>query len=279
MFTINAQKPKQSQPIPPPQLQAKRGQKVHGTAWSQSLCFVGLGLIYLQAKQKRIRDRYGDQDDEERELKLAILGVSCHVYDHNVHQLQSDSLLHSTQSSGVPKEQKKGKKGGGKGKKKSFDVVQSSNPKQKYHQQRDKGEKNTPSSQVDKQHKQKAPLLVTVPKTLDSQLLQTQSDLSASDQIQESELGEKVEIVSELGATISDDTEDKETESMDGISTKEGNQSIQKHTERKVAEMFVTADESKLEDNHQLSKSPPDSEHEQETTAQVLLINIHPMCE
>ena len=39
----------------------------------------------LQAKQRRIRDRYGDQDEDERQLKLTILGVSlfgntAHLY-------------------------------------------------------------------------------------------------------------------------------------------------------------------------------------------------------
>ena len=170
-----------------------------------------------------------------------------------------------------PKEQKKGKKGGGKGKKKSFDVVQSSNPKQKYHQQRDKSEKSTPSSLVDKQHKQKAPLLVTVPETVDGPLFQPQSDLPASDQMQESELCEEGEIVSELGTAVGDGIEDKEAESVDGTSSKEGDQLIQKHTESKETELLVTADESKLEGNHPLSRSPPDTEQEQEATAQVFL--------
>ena len=150
-------------------------------------------------------------------------------------------------------------------------MVQSSNPKQKYHQQRDKSEKNTPSSLVDKQHKQKAPLLVTVPETVDGPLFQPQSDLPASDQMQESELCEEGEIISELGTTVGDGIEDKEVISVDGTSSKEGDQLIQKHTESKETELLVTADESKLEGNHPLSRSPPDTEQEQEATAQVFL--------
>ena len=30
----------------------------------------------LQAKQKKMRDKYGDQDEEERELRMKILAVS-----------------------------------------------------------------------------------------------------------------------------------------------------------------------------------------------------------
>lgn len=148
-------------------------------------------------------------------------------------------------------------------------MVQSSNPKQKYHQQRDKSEKNTSSSLVDKQHKQKAPMLVTVSETVDSPLLQPQSDLPTSHQKQESELCEEDE---ELGATVGDGSEDKETESVGGMRTSEGDQLIQKQTERKETELLVAADESKLEDSHQRSRSPPDTEQEQEATAQVLIL-------
>ena len=80
------------------------------------------------------------------------------------------------------KDEKSSKKGGGKGKKKSFDVVQSSNPKQKYQQQRGvggKGGRDGPSL-VDQQHKQKAPLLVAVPETMDSLLLQPQDGSTTS---------------------------------------------------------------------------------------------------
>ena len=30
----------------------------------------------LQAKQKKVKDKYGDQDEEERELRMKILAVS-----------------------------------------------------------------------------------------------------------------------------------------------------------------------------------------------------------
>ena len=31
--------------------------------------------IYLQSKMKKIQEKYGDQDDEERELRLQLLAV------------------------------------------------------------------------------------------------------------------------------------------------------------------------------------------------------------
>ena len=117
---------------------------------------------------------------------------------------------------------------------------------------------------MDKQHKQKAPLLVTASETVDSPLLQPQSDLQTLYQKQESELCETDE---ELGATVGDGTEDRETEPVGGMRANEGDQLIQKHTERKETELLATADESKLEDNNQL----PDTEQEQEATAQVLI--------
>jgi hypothetical protein len=144
-------------------------------------------------------------------------------------------------------------------------VVQSSNPKQKYHQQRDKGEKNTSSTVVDKQHKQKAPLLVTVSETVDNPLLQPQSDSPTPHQKQESELCEEDE---EQGATVGDGIDDEETEPAGGMRTSEVDQPLQKHSEGEEAELSVTANESKLEDNH---RSPPDTEQEQEATPQVLV--------
>ena len=168
------------------------------------------------------------------------------------------------QSSGVTKEQKRGKKGGGKGKKKSFDVVQSSNPKQKYHQQRNKSEKNTSSSMVDKQHKQMPPLLVTVSEAIDSQL-QSQSDLPTSPQKGGSELYEENE---EQGTSMGDGITDKDTEPVDGMRTSEGDQVMQRHVEGKETEL-VTTDEGKVGESQQLPRSPPDTEQEQEATAQV----------
>ena len=152
-------------------------------------------------------------------------------------------------------------------------MVQSSNPKQKYHQQRDKDEKNTSSTVVDKQHKQKAPLLVTVPETADHPLLQPQGDLPTPHQKQESELCEKDE---EQGATLGDAVDDKESEPAGGVRTSEGDQPMQEHSKGEEAELSATADESKLEDNH---RSPPDTEQEQEATPQVLVHLIsYPLC-
>lgn len=143
-------------------------------------------------------------------------------------------------------------------------MVQSSNPKQKYHQQRHKSDKNTSSSVVDKPHKQKAPLLVTVSETADSPLLQPQSDLPTSSQKLESELCEGDE---EQGATVSDGIDDKEAEAVHGVRTNEGDQEMHRRTEGTETELLVTAGESKPEES---SRSPPDTEQEQEATAQVV---------
>ena len=65
-------------------------------------------------------------------------------------------------------------------------MVQSSNPKQKYQQKRGasgKGGRSEPSP-VDQRHKQKAPLLVTVPETTDNQLPLLQDAMTTSNQEQ-----------------------------------------------------------------------------------------------
>ena len=183
-------------------------------------------------------------------------------------------LFHSIQSSGAAKEQKRSKKGGGKGKKKSFDVVQSSNPKQKYHQQRDKGEKSTSSTVVDKQHKQKAPLLVTVPETADNPLLHVQPQSLPTHQNQVSELHISKDD-EEQGATLDDAVDDKETEPAGGVRTSEGDQPMQEHSEGEEAELSVTADGSKLEDNH---RSPPDTEQQEATPNPQVLIHSSLVC-
>ena len=37
--------------------------------------------VILQAKQRKIRDKYGDQDEEERQMRMDILAVShCGLY-------------------------------------------------------------------------------------------------------------------------------------------------------------------------------------------------------
>ena len=67
-------------------------------------------------------------------------------------------MVTSAQQSAGPQKEEKPKKGA-KGKKKSFDTTQSSNPKQKYRQ---KGKNKGTSSLVEQAHKQKAPQLVAV---------------------------------------------------------------------------------------------------------------------
>ena len=48
-----------------------------------SVCLDGVYVgVYacVQAKQKKMRERYGDQDEEERELRMKILAVSCVIH-------------------------------------------------------------------------------------------------------------------------------------------------------------------------------------------------------
>ena len=148
-------------------------------------------------------------------------------------------------------------------------MVQSSNPKQKYHQQRDKDGKNAPLL-VDNQHKQKAPLLVT----MDRPQLQPLNELPTSDQIQVSEsCGNDKEDghIEENVPTVGDDGEDIETELVDGTSTSEGDQFLQRHIKTEETDLLMSTGEGKLEDGHP-SRSPPEAEQAQEATTQVCLL-------
>ena len=52
----------------------KRGQKVNVKYY----CNIGL-LPWLQYKQKKIKERYKDQDDEDRQLRMQLLAVIINV--------------------------------------------------------------------------------------------------------------------------------------------------------------------------------------------------------
>ncbi|XP_019850525.1 PREDICTED: nuclear export mediator factor Nemf-like [Amphimedon queenslandica] len=91
-----------------------------------------------KSKQKKIKDKYGDQDEEEREMRMNLLA-----------------------SSGALKESKgkKGKgKGGGNGGKRSGDIGQSFNPKDKYHHKKKSLE--TANNVLEQHHRQQPPALL-----------------------------------------------------------------------------------------------------------------------
>lgn len=160
-------------------------------------------------------------------------------------------------------------------------MVQSSNPKQKYQQQRGvdgKGGRDGPSL-VDQQHKQKAPLLVTVAETMDSQLLQTQDGTAPLSQSHVSiphgqsehttDLNSVKRIVHSLGRE-SVPVEDMEID----VSTK-GDKQVLK-TEGNGTNMLATIDEHRKNETenehgeHQLSLSP-EASRLQESAKQVCL--------
>ena len=122
---------------------------------------------------------------------------------------------------------------------------------------------------MDKQHKQKAPLLVAVPETRDRQQL---SELPTSDQMQMSEsYGNNKEDgrVPDLEGTVpmvGGDVEDIiETEPVCESGTKEGDLILQEHTKTKEHNLLPRNDEGKLKD----TRSPPETEQAQEATVQV----------
>ena len=38
------------------------------------------GCLTLQSKQRKMREKYGDQDEEERQLRMNILAVSNQIH-------------------------------------------------------------------------------------------------------------------------------------------------------------------------------------------------------
>ena len=68
-------KPKGPAGPPPP----KRGQKVGRFCLTKALLTEGMftfDFLIIQKKLKKIKEKYKDQDEEEKELRMQILGVS-----------------------------------------------------------------------------------------------------------------------------------------------------------------------------------------------------------
>lgn len=120
-------------------------------------------LLLSQSKQKRIKERYGDQDEEERLARMEILAVSlsswvpcsARLTALPLSQLPSPATCHALhlQSAGAAKEGKKVKKG------KKRDPTKSTNPKHKYHQREREREEQ---SRLERPHKQQAPLFLSL---------------------------------------------------------------------------------------------------------------------
>lgn len=148
-------------------------------------------------------------------------------------------------------------------------MVQSSNPKQKYQQQHGVGGKGGRDGPllVDQQHKQKPPLLVTVPETMDCLLLQRQDGTPTLSQTHVSishgqsehttdlySVKEKVPSAGHEPMTV----EDMKSDELNDISTK-GDKQVPE-TQGSGTNMLATTDEHRTnerenEHEHQLYQS------------------------
>ena len=198
------------------------------------------------------------------------------------------------QSSGAPKESKQGGgKGGKKGKKKSFDVVQSSNPKQKYHQQRGAGKERGKGegSRVDQQHKQKAPLLVTVSETETMDHEQKQSAAQTSEQ-EPASMSLEPASVSHEPVSVSHElsVEDSGTACTQGMRASDEVNSVPKSKETEdsheaskeglalegpecgktdTGPLVSAAEETTEQSEHHATETPAESSHTQDVPTQV----------
>ena len=120
---------------------------------------------FMQAKLKKMKEKYADQDDDERHARMEILAVRTWesiqfiiLYCLPLPPSLPPSLLSlSLQSAGAMKERKDKKDK--KGKKNKKDPLATSNPKQKYHP---KEKARNQLRLADTEHKQKAPLFLPV---------------------------------------------------------------------------------------------------------------------
>ena len=159
-------------------------------------------------------------------------------------------------------------------------MVQSSNPKQKYQQQRGthgKGGKSEPSLVV--QHKQEAPVLVTVAETIETPIPQPQVDTPYQHHVisTKHELGEEYENIPEL-KLVKEKVEDKRVAVMDteteelGDTLCEGEETLYETQEADTCAVSTIENRTYKEN---LVEPLPQTAQAKETTVQVYHYHYH----